>query len=341
MRIAIVNDIPMLLESLKRIIATCPEHELAWLAEDGKIATELCANDVPDLILMDLIMPVMNGAEACKIIMQQSPCAILVVTSSVSENSSLVFTAMGYGALDAVNTPVLNPEHPDYSADDLLHKINIIGKLISPNKTAAVKTKLKTKTKNKTKTKRNDSSLIAIGASTGGPAALVILLKDIPADFASTIVVIQHIDQQFCPGLIEWIDQQVLLPTTMAQDGEKPLPGHIYISPGNKHLNIDENECFKYTDEPIDYPYQPSVNVFFHSLAENWKGNVYGVLLTGMARDGAEGLLALKNQGFSTIAQDEKSSAVYGMPKEAAKLNAAEHILPLEEIGTELINSLN
>ena len=130
MRIAIVNDTPMMLESLKRIIDSYPKHEVAWLAEDGLRATEKCKIDVPDLILMDLIMPVMNGVEACKIIMQESPCAILVVTSSVEENASLVFKAMGYGALDAVNTPVLNPDHPDYSAENLLKKVNVIQKLI-------------------------------------------------------------------------------------------------------------------------------------------------------------------------------------------------------------------
>ena len=338
MRIAIVNDTPMMLESLKRIIDSSVRHEVVWLAEDGKIATEKCKRDTPDLILMDLIMPVMDGAEACKIIMQESPCAILVVTSNVSENASLVFNAMGYGALDAVNTPVLNPDHPDYSADNLLRKIGIIEKLISPKKTTPLKPSSKQK---KNKKGNNDQTLLAIGASTGGPAALVVLLKNLPANFSPAIVIIQHIDHQFCPGLVDWIDEQVLLPTMMAEEGEKLLSGHIYVSAGNKHLYIDENECFHYSNEPIDYAYQPSVNIFFNSLAENWHGDAYGVLLTGMGKDGAEGLLTLKQQGFPTIAQDEESCAVYGMPKEAAKLNAAKYVLPLSDISKKLIDDLN
>lgn len=338
MRIAIVNDTPMMLESLKRIINSSPKHEIAWLAEDGKTATEKCQLDVPDLILMDLIMPVMNGVEACKVIMHESPCAILVVTSSVSENSSLVFSAMGEGALDAVNTPVLNPDHPDYSADNLLQKINIIEKLIYPGKSVSLKS---TTTVNKKPRKKNNFSLLAIGASTGGPAALVSLLKELPSDFSSAIVIIQHIDQQFCPGLIDWINEQVNLPASMAKEGESLLAGHIFISAGDKHLNLDQNEHFKYSDEPLDYSYQPSVNVFFNSVAANWQGDAYGVLLTGMGKDGAEGLLALKQQGYPTIAQDEASCAVYGMPKEAVKLNAAKYVLPLMEISKILINDLN
>ena len=338
MRIAIVNDIPMMLESLKRIIDSHPKHEVVWLAEDGLRATEKCKIDVPDLILMDLIMPVMNGAEACKIIMQESPCAILVVTSSIDENASLVFNAMGYGALDAVNTPVLNSEHPDYNADDLLRKIDIIEKLISPKKLPSLNSVKNTK---KNQNNKKSTSLVVIGASTGGPAALVALLKKLPADFPVPIVIIQHIDQQFCPGLVEWIDEQVLLSASMAKQGEKTLKGHIYISAGNKHLTIDSNECLNYSDEPIDYPYQPSVNVFFNSVAENWQGGAYGVLLTGMGKDGAEGLLALKKQGFPTIAQNEESCAVYGMPKEAAKLDAAKYILALRDISRKLIDDIH
>ena len=335
MRIAIVNDTPMMLESLKRIIDSYPKHDVAWLAEDGLRATEKCKIDVPDLILMDLIMPIMNGAEACKIIMQESPCAILVVTSSIDENASLVFKSMGYGALDAVNTPVLNPEHPDYSAENLLKKINNIQKLISPKKAPSL-TPVNNINKNP-----NNTSLLAIGASTGGPAALVVLLKKLPADFPVPIVIIQHIDQQFCPGFVEWLDEQVVLSASMAIQGEKPLKGHIYVSAGNKHLIIDSTECLSYTNEPVDYPYQPSVNVFFNSVAENWQGGAYGVLLTGMGKDGAEGLLALKKQGFPTIAQNEESCAVYGMPKEAAKLDAAKYILALRDISRKLIDDIH
>lgn len=338
MRIAIVNDTPMILESLKRIIDSDPKHEVVWLADDGQNATEKCKVDVPDLILMDLIMPVMNGAEACKIIMQESPCAILVVTSSVEDNTALVFKAMGYGALDAVNTPVLNPDHPDYSAENLLRKVGVIQKLISPKKPPSLTLVNKPKKKPNNKSK---ISLLVIGASTGGPAALIKLLNELPENFPVPIVIIQHIDQQFCPGLVEWIDEQVSLSATMAKQGGELLKGNIYISAGNKHLTIDANQCFNYTNEPADYPYQPSVNVFFNSVAENWQDTAYGVLLTGMGKDGAEGLLALKRQGFPTIAQNEESCAVYGMPKEAVKIDAAKYVLALKDISTKLLHDIH
>jgi len=338
MRIAIVNDTPMILESLKRIIISSSQHEIAWLAENGKIATEVCAHDTPDLILMDLIMPIMDGAEASKIIMQHSPCAILVVTSSVEGNASLVFNAMGSGALDAVNTPVLNPEHPDYSADNLLRKIGVIEKLIRPNITIPKQTETSSiKRTNKSK----DAMLLAIGSSTGGPAALVTLLSALPSDFDAAIVIVQHIDQQFCLGLIEWIDEQIHLPVTMAKNGEAPMEGHVYVSAGDQHLTLDVNGKFTYSHEPVSYPYQPSVNEFFNSVATHWQGDAYGVLLTGMGKDGAVGLLAMKQKGYPTIAQDEESCAVYGMPKAAAKLNAAKYVLPLVDISSQLLKDIN
>lgn len=337
MRIAIVNDTYMALESLKRIVESAPQHEIAWLAENGEIAVDKCKYDLPDLILMDLIMPVMNGVDACKQIMQETACAILIVTSSVAENSSLVFRAMGHGALDAVNTPVLDPNHPDYSADDLIYKIDIIEKLIFSNKPHLKKNDIP---KNTPISSRNKTMLLAIGASTGGPAALASILKELPADFPAAIVIVQHIDQQFCPSFATWLDEQTQLPTRLAQEGDKPLVGHILISFGNTHLNLNKSEGFSYSDEPIDYPYRPSVNVLFNSIAAHWQGEAYGVLLTGMGRDGAEGLLALKQQGFPTIAQDESSCAVYGMPKEAVKIKAAKYVLSLDKITEKLIHDL-
>lgn len=338
MRIAIVNDTLMALESLKRIIESAPQHEIAWLAENGEVAVNKCKYDTPDLILMDLIMPVMNGVDACKHITQESPCAILVVTSSISENSALVFSAMGEGALDAVNTPVLDPNHPEYSADDLLKKISVIEKLIFSKKPVLNKNDVPS---NKRTGIRNKKILLAIGSSTGGPSALASVLKDLPADFPAAIVVAQHIDQNFCPSFATWLDEQTQLPTRLAKEGDKPLVGHILISVGNKHLKLNEGQYFSYSDEPVDYPYRPSVNVLFNSIATHWQGEAYGALLTGMGKDGAEGLLALKQQGFPTIAQDEASCAVYGMPKEAAKINAAKYVLPLTDISGKLIEDLN
>lgn len=333
MRIAIVNDTQMAAECLKRVIHLSTEHDIAWIACDGREAVEMCAQDTPDIILMDLIMPVMDGVEATRRIMQNSPCAILVVTSTVSGNTAKVFEAMGAGALDAVNTPVLNPQQEADGDAALLKKIHIIGKLIDPRpqdtpkgKSIAPATKWNT-----------EKGLLAIGASTGGPGALAEILGGLPADFPAAIVIVQHVDRQFVQGFANWLDEQTPLPVRLAIAGDRPETGRVLIANSTQHLHLGRRETLDYTDEPKGYLYQPSVNVFFDSVATHWTGEAIGLLLTGMGRDGATGLLAMHNRGFLTIAQDQASCTVYGMPRAAADLRAAQEILDLTKISPALM----
>jgi two-component system response regulator WspF len=333
MRIAIVNDTQMAVECLRRVICSEPDFELAWIARDGQDAVNQCADDTPDLILMDLIMPVMDGVEATRLIMQQSPCAILLVTSTVTGNAGKVFEAMGAGALDAVNTPVLAGNDAGEGAAALLKKIRIVGKLIKPTDTRERKSTIQSAPKQTTSTK----ALLAIGASTGGPATLAHVLGDLPADFPGAVVVIQHVDEEFAAGFASWLDDQTPLSVRLATSGERPLPGSVLVAGTKDHLVLDSDGALRYVNEPKSYPYRPSVNVFFESVAANWTGTAVGVLLTGMGSDGASGLLELRNKGCHTIAQDKETCAVYGMPKAAAKLNAATDILPLSKIGPEIV----
>lgn len=332
MRIAIVNDTKMALEGLKRIIAAAPEHEISWLAHDGVEAVKLCQQDTPDLILMDLIMPNMDGVEATRQIMDQSPCAILIVTSTVSGNTPQVFEAMGAGALDAVNTPVIGTNDIDEGAQPLLQKIKTIGSLIrfeSPSPTLQPQATDITTTAN--------NILIAIGSSTGGPKALAQILSNLPADLTASVVIIQHVDPQFSHGFVDWLNDQCQLPVRIAQNGETPQPGVVLVSDSNKHLTINARGNLTYVDEPKGYPYRPSVNVFFSSMAKHWAGNAVGVLLTGMGKDGANGLLDMQTRGFPTIAQNKMSCAVYGMPKAAVDLNAADSILHISKVAPQII----
>lgn len=334
MKIAIVNDTQMAVEALKRVVLSTSEHEIAWITYNGKEAVEHARNNSPDLILMDLIMPVMDGVEATRQIMQTSPCAILVVTATISAQSGKVFEAMGAGALDAVNTPVLTPSNDAEGAQDLLHKINIIGKLINP------KAKYTENNKNKvtevSKPIINNAQLLVIGASTGGPGALATILSKLPENFPAPIVIVQHVDEQFVAGLAGWLNDQVRLPVRLANHNDKLEAGTVLLSSSGQHIQISQAGTLRYCDEPKEYPYKPSANVLFESVAKNWQGQAIGVLLTGMGRDGAAGLLAMHNKGFETIAQDMESCAVYGMPKAAIELNAARQILPLKEIASAL-----
>jgi len=333
MRIAIVNDTLMAVEVMKRIISFIPEYQLAWVANDGQEAVTRAAQDTPDLILMDLIMPVMDGVEATRRIMANSPCAILVVTSTVEGNSDNVFQAMGYGALDAVNTPVvLKDAH--VANNSLLYKIGLIGKLL--NKANRDTEPSVTDASDRQQASQAAQPLLVIGASSGGPSALVKVLAELPVDFPASIIIVQHVDQQFVQGLADWINAQIDLPLRLAQTGDTPRAGEVLLSDSGQHLQLNRHGVLQYSDEPAHYPYRPSVNVLFDSVASNWHGEAIGVLMTGMGRDGASGLLKMRNRGFLTIAQDEASCTVYGMPKAAVELGAAKEIMPLAAIAPKI-----
>ena len=343
MRIAIVNDSQMAVEGLRRVLKSEPGYEIAWVAHDGAEAVWRCRNDKPDLILMDLIMPVMDGVEATRRIMEGSPCAIVVVTATVEGNAAKVFQAMGLGALDAVNTPVLGMDGAAKGRDELLAKIRTVCRLMS-QKSAGGEPRATVAPPPPPRpvgaVSGRGGSLVVIGASSGGPHALATVLSALPADFPVPIVVVQHVDPVFAPELAEWLDRQCQLDVRLAQEGDYLKAGRVFVSGGEEHLSLSRHISLTYSDMPRDEAYRPSVNVFFNSVAENWNGDLVGVLLTGMGRDGAEGLLRLRNKGAHTIAQDEASCAVYGMPKAAAQLNAATQILSLEEIGPTLVQRL-
>lgn len=326
MKIGIVNDLAMALEALRRALAQRPEHTVLWSATDGNEAVARCAENRPDLVLMDLLMPGMDGVEATRQIMAHTPCAVLIVTASVRDNAPLVFEAVGHGAIDATDMPVLG-DGVDNAAP-LLSKIDMIGRLIGdrPNKTAR-KPADRPPTANR---------LVAIGASAGGPPAVAKVLGGLPATFPAAIVVIQHIDEQFTQGMADWLSRSSTWPVRLARPGDCPAAGTVLLACAHEHLVVNADGCLGYTREPADLSYCPSVDVFFESINASWPGQAIGVLLTGMGRDGAAGLKALRLKGHHTIAQDQASSAVYGMPKAAAELGAAVDILPIEKIASRL-----
>jgi two-component system response regulator WspF len=165
------------------------------------------------------------------------------------------------------------------------------------------------------------------------------LLKQLPADFPASVVLVQHVDEVFAAGMADWLAGESRLPVRLARDGEQPQPGTILLAGTNNHLRLLRNGELAYTVEPTSHVYRPSIDVFFDSLVAHWKGEAIGVLLTGMGRDGAEGLKRMRGRGFLTIAQDQASCAVYGMPKAAAAIDAAVEILALERIAPRLVEA--
>ena len=331
MRIGLVNDLPMAVELLRRVIASSAEHAVAWIALNGREAVEACRRDRPDLILMDLNMPEMDGVEATRRIMSETPCPILLVTASVDANVSGVYDAMGYGALDAVDIPSVGLGG-DSSAQTtaLLARIATIGRLSRSLPPAP-------RSQRRLPAPASPSQrLVAIGASAGGPAAVATLLGGLAPDFAAPIILVQHLDEQFVPGFASWLSQHCRLPVRPAREGDRPERGAVLIAASANHLVFQGGGELGYRAEPRDYPYRPSVDVFFESVAECWQGDPVGVLLTGMGRDGARGLKLLRDRRCLTIAQDKATSAVYGMPKAAAAIGAAAEILPLGAIAPRL-----
>jgi two-component system, chemotaxis family, response regulator WspF len=329
MKIGIVNELPVVIEALRRAVSLT-EHQVIWFATDGARAVDLCAKQTPDLVLIDVMMSAMDGVEVTRRIMARTPCAVLIVTSDVGLNSARVFEAMGHGALNAVDAPALGTVDWLANAAPLLAKIETIAELLDDKRIhdADLSNAL---------VKRSDR-LVAIGASAGGPAALATILGGLSKEFPAAIVIIQHIDEQFAANMASWLSQFSPWPVRVALEGECPSVGSVLLAGTNDHLVLKATDRLGYTAEPRDQAYRPSVDVFFQSIALYWSGEVVGVLLTGMGRDGAVGLRDLRSKGCYTIAQDEASCAVYGMPKAAAMLGAAVDILPLEFIAQRLNN---
>jgi chemotaxis response regulator CheB len=397
MRIGIVNDAIIASEVLRRVILRAGAHDVAWIAHDGADAVARCERDKPDLILMDLFMPKLDGIQATKQIMAKTPCAIMITTAKVENHTGKVFEAMGAGALDAVSIPVFTDSEKLEDARELLGKIETINRLVGrPKRDRGQRAEDRSQPPSHGATARQDLSravarseggrsdfrlptsdirqmasapraqnLIAIGSSAGGPAALTTILGSLPADIPAAVVIIQHVDKQFAHGLTAWFTAHTKLQVRVAHEGDRLEPGVVYIAGQDRHLVMFSPTQLGYSSAPIESSYCPSVDVFFRSVAkfwprravalseggpalsvglkskaqqpnESWRGKAVGVLLTGMGRDGAEGLKALRDAGHHTIAQDKGTSAIYGMPKAAAELDAAKDILALEKIGPRL-----
>jgi len=321
LKIAIVNDSPLASEALRRAITATQSHEIAWMAQDGNEAVIACATYRPDLILMDLMMPVMDGVEATRRIMAETPCPILVVTASVNGRTGKVFEALGAGAFDAVSTPLLEGS----GTDALLSKLRTLERLIGNSDIVPTR-----------ECSGRKGPLILIGASAGGPAAVAVILGGLPRDCPCAIVIAQHVDAQFAGPMAHWLNGQSALPVRVAIEGERPPPGHVLLAGENAHLTFNASGTLSYRREPTECLYCPSIDLFFESAIGHWEGKVAAVLLTGMGCDGAHGLKILQESGAFTIAQDRNTSVVFGMPKRAISLGAADEVLPLEKIAPAL-----
>ena len=335
MRVAIVNDLRLAQLALRRLIESAPDGEVAWIADDGVQAVERCKGDVPDLILMDLLMPNMDGVEATRQIMQATPCPILVVTSTVEGNLTKVYHALGAGALDAVSGPTFAPDGSLQDAEPVLRKLRTMRRLTQPVPELDTLRRRSSSGAFPPPTQPAER-LVVIGASTGGPQALVDVVHGFGASFRPPVVVVQHLDVSFVPGFVRWLASQTGWPAKAIEEGDEPTPGTLLVASSGDHLVMGLSRQLRYEKEPVEFVYRPSVDAFFFSLKRNWPTPGVAVLLTGMGQDGAKGMKGLKELGWTTLAQDQATSVVYGMPKAAAELGATTAVVALDQMGARV-----
>jgi two-component system, chemotaxis family, response regulator WspF len=340
MKVAIVNDSRAAAEVLRRIVAEQPEFDVIWTAYSGDEAVRLAIMEQPDIVLMDLIMPGMDGAETTRQLMEKAPCVIVVVTATTVGNRNLVFEAMGHGALDAVNTPTLSPSGDMAGAEPLLQKLRTVSRLVEPLPRKASRASLSPRHAARPAQDNSRLPIVAIGASTGGPQALAKVVSHLPADFPAAVLIAQHVDDHFAPALADWLQHHSALPVRVARDNDALAPRGIWLAGSSDHMVYGHSGQLRYTPHPRETAYRPSADALFHSLAEPHRAIRIGVLLTGMGRDGAEGLLAMRATGALTIAQDAATCVVYGMPKAAAELKAASEVLPISAIGPRIVEAV-
>lgn len=345
-KVAIANDTLIALEALRRAISVSSAYQLIWVARDGAEAVDKAEQNPPDLILMDLLMPNMDGVEATRQIMAHSPCAILIVTGSVKSNTSRVFEAMGCGALDVVQTPTIarsvrhtgSADAVQTAAQPLLAKMMTVSKVIGKYD-RSIRSGAAIAGRNRPCIRSHQ--LIVIGASTGGPKALAKILSQLPRALPAAILIVQHIDAQFVGGLSEWLNAQSRLPVRIAVAGDRPQKGEILLSGTSGHLSMKRDRSLTYlaanAPEAQNTVYLPSVDVLFKSVAKYWRSPGQAVLLTGMGKDGAVGLDSLRLAGWHTIAESQQSCVVYGMPRAAVEIGAADSVLSSEQIASELV----
>lgn len=338
-KVLVVDDSRTSRQMLSGIIGQAPDIEVVGQAENGSRALELTKQLRPDVILMDIIMPDMDGLEATSLIMAECPTPIILITASLdAHEADVAFRAIKVGALTVMQKPAGPMSRGEIqgllSSLRAMSDVRVIhhhGRRLPGHD--PVPSKLP-KTGSLLAAPRPE--LIAIVASTGGPGALSEIIRQLPPGFDVPIVIVQHIAPDFVGSLVSWFSSITPLKVAVAESGKVPQPGVIYVAPGNTHLRLDGRSRFVFDRRQGLSPHMPSGDVLFESVAESYGSRAVGVLLTGMGADGARGLRMMYDVNAYTIAQDETTSVVFGMPAEAIKLNAARKVLPIQSIATAL-----
>jgi len=342
LKVLVVDDSAVVRQTLTEILSSDPEISEVASCQDPFYAAERMKHFIPDVITLDVEMPRMDGITFLKKLMSQHPIPVVMCSSLTVENSQTLMKAIEYGAVDVIQKPrsgtkafleeskILICDAVKAAAKASVKKISAVSRTVQPKLTADV---IIPKSTSKAMMETTEK-VILVGASTGGTEALTVFLTAMPPD-SPGIVIVQHMPENFTASFAQRLDSLSKISVKEAENGDTVLPGRALIAPGNKHTLIKRSGARYYTEikeGPLVSRHRPSVDVLFRSGARYVGSNAVAVIMTGMGDDGAKGLLELKEAGAYTIAQDESTSVVFGMPKVAIELGAAQKILPLGNI---------
>lgn len=343
-RVLVVEDSPSMRKLIASILNSSPHIQVVAVACNGQEAVDLVPRIKPDIITMDIHMPLMDGFESTKQIMAYNPTPILIVSASVfAADMNKVFKSLSYGALDVVDKNVLQVDGGTRGADTLIEKVKFLSKIrvlhhplckfeekksggvvCLPEPARAVGT----------------GRIVSIVASTGGPQALLAVLNKFPRDFPCGIVIVQHITTGFDAGLADWLSGVCRVRVKLAENSEVIRPAVAYIAPCDLQMKVVDGARIMLCDEPACCGHKPSADVLLESVARVYGKGAVAAILTGMGRDGANGIKAVKDVSGATIAEDESTCVVFGMPKAAIDMGAVDKVMPLPRIADEIVRAL-
>lgn len=354
-RVLLVDDSPIALRILSKVLESVPDIIVVGTAQNGQEGLEAVKSLKPDVVCTDYHMPVMNGLEFTKRIMSENALPILVISVSVQDegDEQNIFALLEAGAVDILPKPrgIFDPNYA-YIKEKLAHKIRVLSgvRVVHRLSTLALPESNYHPGQLLRRVNGGDDcqgfintrscsrhTVVALGASTGGPQALQQILSALPPNFPWPILCIQHIAEGFLIGMVHWLQESCQLKIKIAEEGEVAQAGTVYMAPDRRQLTMDKNSVLHTADDFTEVRYLPSVDVTFSSLADHCGERVIAVLLTGMGDDGAAGLKKISEAGGITIVENEASCIVFGMPKVAIEMGAAQKILPLAEIASQLI----